>query len=277
MKASADEILEGLNPEQKKAVKHGLGPLLVIAGAGTGKTSVLIKRIAYLIASKKAKPEEILALTFTDKAAEEMEARVDRLVPYGYIDVSISTFHAFGDRILRDHAINLGLTPDYRVLSAAEQLVFFREHIFDFPLHYYKSLSDPMRHIEAILKVISRAQDEDVSPEKYLAWAMGKLGKEGEAEKEEKEEGERQVEIAKIYQKYQELKAQKGFVDFADQVGLVLKLFRERPKVLGTLQKRYKYILVDEFQDTNYAQLAHCPRQIFFRRDVLILRPTYYL
>ncbi|MBU0501752.1 MAG: ATP-dependent helicase [Candidatus Margulisbacteria bacterium] len=252
MKSNATEIIKGLNPQQKRAVVHGRGPLLIIAGAGTGKTSVLIRRIAYLIDTKKAEPGEILALTFTDKAAEEMEARVDRLVPYGYIDISISTFHAFGDRVLRDHAIDLGLTPDYRVLSAAEQQVFFREHIFDFALKFYKSLSDPTRHIEALLKVISRAQDEDVSPERYERWAVGK-----EEEKEEEageEEVERQLEVARVYQKYQKLKAVHGFVDFADQVGLALKLFRQRPKVLEKFQERYKYILVDEFQDTNYAQ-----------------------
>jgi DNA helicase-2/ATP-dependent DNA helicase PcrA len=138
-----------LNAEQKKAVTHGNGPLLVIAGAGTGKTTVIIHRLARLISTKKAKPGELLALTFTDKAAEEMEARVDQLVPYGYVDVSISTFHAFGDRVLREHAIDLGLRPDYRVLSLAEQLVFFREHLFEFPLKYYKSLSDPTKHLKA--------------------------------------------------------------------------------------------------------------------------------
>ncbi len=141
--ASKEDILKGLNPEQKKAVTHREGPLLVIAGAGTGKTMAIIRRIAYLIAKKMAKPGEILALTFTDKAAQEMETRVDQMVPYGYIDVSISTFHAFGDRILRDHAIDLGLRLDYRVLSRTEQLVFFREHLFEFPLHYYRSLGDP--------------------------------------------------------------------------------------------------------------------------------------
>src|SRR3989339_878089 len=120
-------FMRDLDPEQKEAVVHDKGPLLIIAGAGTGKTTVITRRIAYLISSKRAKPGEILALTFTDKAADEMETRVDQLVPYGYIDVSISTFHAFGDRVLRDHALDLGLTPDYRVLSSAEQLVFFRE------------------------------------------------------------------------------------------------------------------------------------------------------
>jgi DNA helicase-2/ATP-dependent DNA helicase PcrA len=170
-----------------------------------------------------------------------MEIRVDQLVPYGYIDVSISTFHAFGDRVLRDHAIDLGLRPDYRVLSLAEQLVFFREHLFEFPLKYYKSLSDPTRHLEALISAISRAQDENVLPEEYVKWA--KKAKEPE-----------QLEVAKVYKKYQELKEKKGFVDFGDQVGLTLKLFRKRPAILKKFKERYKYILVDEFQDTNYAQ-----------------------
>ncbi|MFC1511512.1 ATP-dependent helicase, partial [Candidatus Margulisiibacteriota bacterium] len=226
---------------QKQAITHGTGPLLVIAGAGTGKTTVIAQRIAHLIAAKKAKPGEILALTFTDKAAEEMEIRVDQLVPYGYIDVSISTFHSFGDRVLRDHAIDLGLRSDYKVLSLPEQLVFLREHLFELPLKYYKSLGDPTKHLEALLKVISRAQDEDVSPAEYLRWAR-------------KAKDERQIEVAKVYAKYQELKAKKGFVDFADQVGLALKLFRKSPAVLREFQQRYKYVLVDEFQDTNYAQ-----------------------
>src|SRR4030042_1597465 len=104
-----DKILEGLNKEQIEAVTHRSGPLLIIAGAGTGKTAVITRRIAWLIEEKLAKPGEILALTFTDKAANEMEERVDLLVPYGYVDVAISTFHAFGDRVLRDHALDLGL------------------------------------------------------------------------------------------------------------------------------------------------------------------------
>ena len=187
-----------------------------------------------------------MALTFTDKAAEEMESRVDQLVPYGYIDVLISTFHAFGDRILRDHAIDLGLLPDYRVLSLPEQLVFLREYLFELPLKYYKSLSDPTRHLKSLLNVISRAQDEDISPEEYMRRV--KKGKEG------KEERKKQLEVAKIYKKYQQLKAAKGFIDFSDQVGLVLRLLRENPAILKQLQQRYKYILIDEFQDTNYSQ-----------------------
>ena len=113
----AERILEGLNPPQAAAVTHEAGPLLIIAGAGTGKTTVITRRIAYLIATRRARPSEILALTFTDKAAAEMEERVDTLVPYGYADVQISTFHAFGDRLIKENALELGLTPDFRVLT----------------------------------------------------------------------------------------------------------------------------------------------------------------
>src|SRR5688500_6431246 len=100
-----DRILEALSASELDAVRHGAGPLLIIAGAGTGKTTVLTRRIAHRIATKRAKPEEILALTFTEKAAAEMAERVDQLIPYGYAETSISTFHAFGDRVLRETAL----------------------------------------------------------------------------------------------------------------------------------------------------------------------------
>ncbi len=112
--------LDGLNTAQLEAVKHDQGPLLIVAGAGTGKTKVITNRIAHLIVAKKAKPEEILALTFTDKAAAEMEERVDILLPYGFAAVWILTFHAFGDRILREYALDLGMSTDFQVLSQPE-------------------------------------------------------------------------------------------------------------------------------------------------------------
>ena len=121
------KILSGLNSQQQQAVKHDQGPLLIIAGAGTGKTAVITRRIAQLIARKAARPEEILALTFTDKAAAEMEERVDLLVPYGYTDIWISTFHAFGDRILRENALELGFDPEFKVLTRPDQLIFLKE------------------------------------------------------------------------------------------------------------------------------------------------------
>jgi len=251
-----EKILEGLNDQQREAVKHDQGPLLIIAGAGTGKTKVITHRIAYLIASKKARPEEILALTFTDKAAAEMEERVDLLLPYGFANVWISTFHAFGDQILRDYALEIGLTPDFQVLSRPEQVVFFREHLFEFPLSYYRPLSDPTRFIDAMITLISRAKDEDVSPEDYLAYAQ-KLKEDSERNPEDQElaeEAARQMELALTYKRYQELLASEGKVDFGDQVNLVLKLLRERPTIRRRLQNRFKYILIDEFQDTNYSQ-----------------------
>src|SRR3990167_5816200 len=168
---AVDRILDGLNDAQREAVTHDAGPLLIVAGAGTGKTTVITRRIAHLIAQKRARPGEILALTFTDKAAAEMEERVDTLVPYGYADVEIATFHAFGDRILREQALELGLRPDFRVLNRAEQVTFFRDRLFDFPLDRYRPLGDPTRHLQAIITLISRCKDEDIAPEEYRACA----------------------------------------------------------------------------------------------------------
>jgi DNA helicase-2/ATP-dependent DNA helicase PcrA len=251
-----ERILEGLNPRQAEAVTHDQGPLLIVAGAGTGKTTVITRRIAYLIATKRCRPEEILALTFTDKAAAEMEERVDTLVPYGYADVWISTFHAFGDRLLKENALELGLTPDFRVLNRAEQVIFFRDHLFDLPLDYYRPLGDPTKHIQAIISLISRAKDEDVSPEESLAFAE-RLQKEAAAHPEDEElrdRAARQLELARTYAKHQELLAREGCADFGDQIVYALRLFRTRPYILQGYQKRFRYILVDEFQDTNYAQ-----------------------
>ncbi len=245
-----------LNPEQRQAIHHGEGPLLVVAGAGTGKTMVITHRIAHLINSKKAKPEEILALTFTEKAAAEMSERVDILVPYGFMDVWISTFHAFGDRVLRDHALKLGLVPDFRVLSRPEQIVFLREHLFALPLSYYRPLGDPTRHLEGLLSLFSRAKDEDVTAEEYMTYAnsLQEAARSNPRDEELGELARQQAEVAESYQRYQELMASAGYVDFGDQITLMLRLLRGHPLILREYQDRYRYILVDEFQDTNYAQ-----------------------
>src|SRR5712691_5882643 len=253
---AADRILDGLNEAQRQAVIHDTGPLLIVAGAGTGKTTVITRRIAWLIAERKARPDEILALTFTDKAAAEMEERVDTLVPYGYADVEIATFHAFGDRILREHALEIGLTPDFRVLNRAEQTIFFRDRLFELPLAHYRPLGDPTRHLQALITLISRCKDEDISPDEYQAHA-GRLEREAAAAADYEEARERaaqQRELAATYAKYQELMARDGCVDFGDQIVQVLRLLRGRQYVLGAYQRRFKYILVDEFQDTNHAQ-----------------------
>ncbi len=249
-------VQEGLNAAQQAAVTHGDGPLLVIAGAGTGKTTVIAHRIAYLINAKRARPEQILALTFTEKAAAEMERRVDLLVPYGFTDTWISTFHAFGDRILRENALVLGLSPDFRLLTEAEQVIFLQEHLFDLSLDYFRPLGNPMKHVQALLQLFSRAKDEDVSSEEYAAFA-GQLEKQAVAVLDDgvlAERAKRELEIARTYQCYQELMAQEGKLDFGDLMTRTLTLLREHPLVLQQLQERFRYILVDEFQDTNYAQ-----------------------
>jgi DNA helicase II / ATP-dependent DNA helicase PcrA len=248
----AERILEGLNAPQAAAVTHETGPLLIIAGAGTGKTTVITRRIAYLIATRAARPSEILALTFTDKAAAEMEERVDTLVPYGYADVQIATFHAFGDRLIKENALELGLTPDFRVLTRAEQIIFLRDHLFEFPLKHYRPLGDPTRHLHAILTQFSRLKDEDVGPDEYLAHAEELLA--AAADDESRLEAEQHLELARTYAQYQTLMARLGQIDFGDQIVEALRLFRTRPHILRRYQGRYRYILVDEFQDTNYAQ-----------------------
>jgi DNA helicase-2/ATP-dependent DNA helicase PcrA len=246
-------ILEGLSPAQRDAVVHGEGPLLIIAGAGTGKTTVLTRRIAWLISTKRARPEEILALTFTEKAAAEMAERVDQLIPYGYAETWISTFHAFGDRVLRETALEAGLNPEFRVLSQPEQVIFLRERLFRLPLRRFRPLGDPTRHLAALATLVSRAKDEDVSPAQYRAWAEGQLA--AATGEEERDLAERHLELAAFYEAHQRLLAEAGLVDFGDQIHRTLGLLRERPALLARLRERHRFVLVDEFQDTNHAQL----------------------
>ncbi len=253
------ELLADLNPAQREAVTHGDGPLLIVAGVGTGKTTAVTRRIAWLIAEKKARPVEILALTFTEKAAAEMEERVDVLVPYGYVEAQIGTFHAFCDRVLRENAVLLGLSPDFRILTEAEQAIFLKERLFDLPLERFRPLGNPMRHLRSLLALFSRAKDEDVSPQEYASFAAQlaedlKMRTEDDEYAVLAEEAAQQSELAETYAVYQRLLAESGFVDFGDQITMTLRLFREHPTVLARYQKRFRYILVDEFQDTNYAQ-----------------------
>jgi len=252
------DLLADLNPQQRAAVTFGDGPLLIVAGVGTGKTTAITRRIAWLIAEKRAAPSEILALTFTERAAAEMEERVDVLVPYGYVEAQISTFHAFCDRVLRENAVLLGLTPDVRILTEAEQAIFLKDHLFDLPLERFRPLGNPMRHLRALLTLFSRAKDEDVAPSEYAAFARQLTAEADKAPDDEREplvaEAAAQTEIAATYEAYQRLLGEHGFVDFGDLIALTLRLFREHPTVLARTRERFRYILVDEFQDTNYAQ-----------------------
>ncbi len=247
-----EQLLKNLNPDQKKAVTYGEGPLIIIAGAGTGKTKVITQRIAYLISSKKAKPEEILAVTFTEKAASEMEERVDILIPYSYSFVEISTFNSFGERVLRDYGIEIGYPPDFKLLDEVEQAIFFREHLFEFPLDYYRPLSSPTRYIQDILLAIKRLKQEDIKPKDFLEYAE-KLAEEASGDAE-RERALKHLEMARVNKAYQDCLESEGKIDFEDQVVLVVGLFRKRPSILELFQTKYRYILVDEFQDTNYIQ-----------------------
>ncbi len=241
-----------LNIEQKEAVTYTDGPLLIIAGAGTGKTKVITHRIANLIATKRARPEQILAVTFTEKAANEMEERVDVLIPYSYSFVEISTFNSFGEKVLRNYGHELGYAVDINLLDDVEQAIFFREHLFQFPLDYYRPLSSPARFIQELLGTIKKLKQEDISPEAYQFYANELLKK--AENKVKKEEATKHLEIAHVYAKYQDLLKQEGKIDFEDQILIVVELFKKRPSILQEFQEKYRYILVDEFQDTNYIQ-----------------------
>ncbi|MDD5481389.1 MAG: UvrD-helicase domain-containing protein [Candidatus Shapirobacteria bacterium] len=244
-----------LNSAQKQAVEHLSSPLLIVAGAGTGKTTVITEKIKYLIAKKQASPEEILALTFTEKAALEMEERVDIALPYGYTDAWIMTFHAFCDRILKDEAAAIGLDPGFVLMSQSETVQFLTDHLFDLNLDYFRPLGNPNRFITGLLNHFSRLQDEDITPKQYFAWAKQFEAKNLKLkEKEVKIESKKHLELAQAYWDYESLKQKESLMDFGDLITQTLKLFRRRPNVLAGYQNKFKFFLVDEFQDTNIAQ-----------------------
>jgi DNA helicase-2/ATP-dependent DNA helicase PcrA len=245
--------LERLHPEQRDAVTHGEGPMLIVAGAGTGKTQVVTHRIAWLISEKKARPEQVLALTFTDKAAAEMESRVDQLVPYGLVGATIATFNAFCDRLVREHAVELGLTSRLRVESEAEILVFLRERVFELGLDRYLPLGRPDDHLRELLRLFSRARNEDVTPERYAVFADALAAAAGD-DPEQQDRAAAEQEKARAYARFEELLFAAGRVDFDSQIRLALRLLRERPHVRSAVQDQYRWILVDEFQDTNHVQ-----------------------
>ncbi len=196
-----------------------------------------------------------------------MAVRVDQLVPYGYTDTAISTFHAFGDRIIREYALELGLPTDLRVLTRAEVVIFLREHLFEFELDAYRPLGDPTRFLAALAALFSRCKDEDIAPADFLAHADRVAAEAAhvaetagvdpvalEAVAAADEAARRQAELARAYATYQSLMAANGCIDFGDQVALALRLVRTSASARTAIAGRFRYILVDEFQDTNRAQ-----------------------
>ncbi len=252
------ELLQNLNEEQFQAVTHVDGPLMIIAGAGTGKTTVVTQRIAWLIEQGHAKPEEILALTFTDKASGEMEERVDQLLPIGYVDLWISTFHAFCERILREHGLDIGLPTNFKLLTPVDALLLLNKRDDLFELDYYKPRGNKTQIVKDLLNHFSRAKDELMSPEAYLHFAH-EMQIKAENEKGDdadvlQAEAKRVMELAKAYQAYQNFLLEEQTMDFGDVIYYAIELLKKRPNVLRLFRDKFKFVLVDEFQDTNTAQ-----------------------
>jgi len=222
-------MLENLNDMQIKAVKHKDGPLLILAGAGSGKTKVLTTRIAYLI-EKGISSSNILAITFTNKAAKEMKERIEKLV--GKTSLWASTFHSFGVRILRENYEKLGYKKNFVIMDSDDSLTLVKKILKD--LGY-----DPKRFNPYMIRnKISSNKNEFVMPDEYKKFVHG----------------EEDDIVYKVYKKYQEILLKNNSVDFDDLLILPVRLFKENPDVLDFYQEKFKYILVDEYQDTNHAQ-----------------------
>lgn len=247
-----NELLENLNPAQREAVTHGEGPLLIVAGAGTGKTTVLTRRYVHLLKEKGLQPENILALTFTEKAAGEMEDRVLQLLPNGTYDFWISTFHGFCQRILEEKGLEIGLPNRFRLLNETDGWLMLKRRIDELPLDHYRPLGNPLKFLGSLLTHISRSKDENVTPEEYQQFALDAV-LDGDSEFVSSER-KRLQELADLAFAYRKIMRDEGALDFGDLIQETLRLLRERPGVLKDLRTRFPYILVDEFQDTNWAQ-----------------------
>src|SRR5258706_13475327 len=168
--------LMGLDPEQQAAVEHDQGPLLIVAGAGTGKTTVIARRIAHLIASGRARPSQILALTFNEKAAAEMQERVDLLVPYGYTDTNISTFHAFGQDVVSSFGIEIGIVSGFTGLDQTGHALFLSENLNELGLERYSPLSDPTKYLRELVRFFNKLKDYPIPAERLREFAESILG-----------------------------------------------------------------------------------------------------
>ncbi len=230
------EALHSLNTEQKQAVQAVDGPLLIMAGAGSGKTRVLTHRIGYLIATNKAAPWSILAITFTNKAAREMRERVSRLVGPSGSDIWVSTFHSMCVRILRKDIERIGYTSNFTILDSTDQLSVVRSCLRELNIDSKKF--DP----KAILSAISSAKNELQTPKNY----------------EQAQNGYFEDIASKVYTLYQKKLKSHNALDFDDLIMKTIDLFQEVPEVLQFYQHKFQYIHVDEYQDTNRAQYLLC-------------------
>ena len=230
---AADRLLEGLNPPQREAVLHDEGPLLILAGAGSGKTRVITKRIGYLIEVRGVSPFAVLAITFTNKAAAEMKQRINELVGSVSERMWVGTFHSMFARILRRHADLLGYSQNFTIADTADSQQMIKQLVREM------NLDDKKFDARMVLSQISGAKNALHSPEKYREIA-----------------GENPIfkQVARIYKNYQERMLQANCMDFDDILTNTVKLFTKHKEVLEVYQERFRYVLVDEYQDTNSAQ-----------------------
>lgn len=226
-------IYDTLNKEQKEAVFHTQGPLLLLAGAGSGKTRVITHRIAYLIEEMGVKPWNILAITFTNKAAGEMRSRVDEMVGFESEQIWVSTFHSTCVKILRRHIERLGYDNSFTIYDADDQKTVIKDICKRLQLDtkQYKERS--------LLGAISSAKDELISPEEFALNSFGDY---------------RRQKIAEVYTEYQKTLKSSNALDFDDLIVKAVELFKYNPEILENYQDRFRYIMVDEYQDTNTAQ-----------------------
>ena len=229
------DILEGLNDEQKEAVLEVEGPCLVIAGAGSGKTKVLTHKIAYLMHNVGVKPWNILAITFTNKAANEMKERVEKLVGEVAKDMWIGTFHSICVRILRRYIDRIGFTSSFVIFDTSDQRTIVKQCIKQL------ELDDKIFTDRSVLSEISNAKNEMLEPADYALRANGEYRKET---------------IAEVYKMYQKKLKDNNAVDFDDIINYTIKILSENPDVLEYYSNKFEYVLVDEYQDTNKAQFT---------------------
>ena len=228
-----EDIFDDLNDMQKKAVQMTEGPLLILAGAGSGKTRTIINRIAYILKSGLARPYQVIALTFTNKAAGEMRERISAFGIDNIEDMWMGTFHSLCARILRIHAEDIGFTRNFTIYDESDSKKLMNGILDEL------RISDKAMPVDMLLAVISKAKNETVSPEDFLG---------------ENFDMYRAEDIAKIYASYQEKLRYNNAMDFDDLLFNCYELFRVNEEVLGHYQNRFRYILVDEYQDTNRLQ-----------------------
>jgi len=245
--ASTPAALE-LDPSQARAAYAETGPLLVDAGPGTGKTRTLTARVAFLL--RTTPPARILALTFSNRAAAEMRERVALVAPEAAPQIWMGTFHAFGLDLLRRHGDHLGLPSRPRVIDPVDAMQLLEEMLPELGLVHYQNLYDPTTNLGHILKAISRAKDELVTPAQYLAAAERMAARGGP---EAQQEAEQALEVARVYERYQQRLAQDGLLDFGDLIARSVELLRARPAIQRAEHRRFRHILVDEYQDVNRA------------------------